>query len=153
MPPPIGGVRLKWEPSTRGYWLEGVLTFALDQTRLSPGDLGDARIGARRSRGTIADFFNGTATDMGLVQNGMLVATGETLPEVQARVLGDEAAAPLFTKTPGFVVLGARAGWTLGPRIDLALLADNLTDRNYRWHGSGVDAPGISLWVKTRVRF
>ncbi len=153
MPPAMGGLRVKWEPSTRALWVEGVATFALEQARLSAGDLGDARIGARRTRATIASFFNGTATDLGLVRDGRLVATGETLPEVQQRLLGDANAAPLYTSTPGFLVLGARAGWRLGSQVDLTLIADNLTDRNYRWHGSGVDGSGFNLQIKTRYRF
>lgn len=153
MPPPLGGLRLKWEPTTRGVWLEGIATFARPQTRLSAGDLSDARIGARRSRSTIASFFNGTATDLGLVRSGVLVATGEALAEVQDRVLGSASAAPLYTRTPGFFVLGARGGWRFGPRVDLTVIAENLTDRNYRLHGSGVDAPGFNLQLKTRYRF
>lgn len=153
MPPPLGGARLKWEPTRQAFWIEGVATFARPQTRLSPGDLSDARIGARRSRSSIAAFFNGTAADLGLVRNGALVATGEALTDVQARILGATAAAPLFTRTPGFVAIGARAGWRFGPRFELTVIGENLTDANYRLHGSGVDAPGVSAQVRTRYRF
>lgn len=153
MPPPLGGTRVKWEPTRHGFWIEGVATFARAQRRLSPGDLSDARIGARRSRSSIAAFFNGTAADLGLVNHGVLVATGETLADVQARVLGTATAAPLFTRTPGFFVIGLRGGWRFGPRLELTVMADNLTDRNYRLHGSGVDAPGINVQARTKYRF
>ena len=153
MPPPLGGVRLKWEPSTRSLWIEGVASFAFAQTRLSPGDLSDARIGARRTRESIAGFFVGTATDLDLVRGDRLVATGETLNEVQARVLGGADAASLFTRTPGFFVTSVRAGWRLNASVGMTLIVDNLTDRNYRWHGSGVDAPGISVQLKTKFSF
>lgn len=153
MPPPMGGLRLKWEPTNRGLWAEGTVAFARRQTRLSGGDLGDARIGARRSADDIADFFTGPATELGLVRDDRLVATGETLAAVQARVLGDATEAPLYTTTPGFVVLGLRAGVHLTSRLDLTVIAENLTDRNYRWHGSGVDAPGVNVQVRTRWRF
>ena len=144
---------MKWEPRQRSFWIEGVTTFVFAQTRLSPGDLSDARIGARRSIDSIADFFSGTATDIGLVQGGRLVATGETLDQVQARVLGQASASALFTRTPGFIALGARTGWRPRPNLEVSLIADNLTDRNYRWHGSGVDAPGVSVQLKTRYSF
>ena len=153
MPPPLGGAHLRVEPPSRRYWLEGTAQFAWRQARLSPGDLADARIGASRSRDSIADFFGGTATDLGLVQNALLVATGETLAEVQGRVLGTTDAAPLQTSSPGFLVLGARAGFSLADQADVTLLAENLTDRNYRWHGSGVDGAGVNLQLRLRYRF
>lgn len=152
MPPVMGGVRLKWEPSVQPYWAEVVVTAAATQRRLSPGDLADARIGGRRRRADIAVFFNGTATDLGLVQDGRLVATGESLVDVQTRLLGDADESHLFTSTPGFVAFGVRGGWRLNARLDVTLLLDNLTDRNYRWHGSGVDAAGISVAAKIRVK-
>ncbi|HXH06484.1 MAG TPA: TonB-dependent receptor [Vicinamibacterales bacterium] len=153
MPPPMGGVRLRWEPPEREVWAEAGVVFALAQTRLSPGDLGDARIGARRSRAAIAAFFNGPAVDLGLVRDGILLPTGETLAEVQARVLGGQASAPLYTRTAGFVVLNLRGGWQLARRTGVTVLVENLLDRNYRWHGSGVDAPGFNVQVRLRHRF
>lgn len=158
MPPPLGGVTLKWEPSRRSWWIEGVGTFARTQTRFASGDLSDARIGARRTRAQITSFFNGSATtlgapDHGLVQNGRLASTNETLDDVLARVLGTANAAPLYTETPGFFVIGLRGGMRLGPHLDVSVLADNLTDENYRWHGSGVDAPGIGVQARVRYRF
>jgi outer membrane receptor protein involved in Fe transport len=153
MPPPFGNVRLKWEPTQRSFWIEGAATVAGAQTRLSPGDLGDPRIGARRTTGSIATFFNGTATDLGLVSGGVLLATGESLAQVQQRVLGGATSAPLFESTPGFLVLGMRTGWHVRRSLTLTLIADNLTDRNYRWHGSGVDGSGGSLQVRARYSF
>lgn len=152
MPPLLGGLRLKWEPSTHPAWVEAVVTAAATQDRLSPGDLADARIGGRRRRNDIAVFFNGTATDLGLVRDGRLAATGETLAQVQTRLVGSASETYLFTETPDFVVVGLRGGWRLSSRLDVTVLLDNLTDRNYRWHGSGVDAPGFSLATKIRVR-
>ena len=153
MPPPFGGVRARWTPVGRPFWIEGTSSFAFTQTRLSPGDLSDARIGGIRSRHSIAEFFNGGATDLGLVQNGTLTATGETLSQVQDRVLGDAEAATLFDRTPGFLTFGVRAGWQLHPDVELTVLTENLTDRNYRWHGSGVDAPGTNAQVRLRYAF
>ena len=106
-----------------------------------------------RSRDSIARFFNGTAIDLGLVVDDVLVATGETLADVQSRVLGGEMAAPLYARTPEFVTLGARAGWQVTERLVVILIADNLTDRNYRWHGSGVDGAGVDVQLRTRYRF
>jgi outer membrane receptor protein involved in Fe transport len=151
MSPPMGGGRLRW--SRNPTWVEGVVTFARAQTRFNSGDLTDARIGATRTRTSVANYFNGTATDLGLVKGGILLATGETVAQVQTRVLGGATSAPLFTEAPGFVALGARAGWTVSQHLDLTVIGENLTDRNYRLYGSGVDAPGANLQIRTRVRF
>jgi hemoglobin/transferrin/lactoferrin receptor protein len=153
MPPAMGGFTLKWEPEQRSWWIEGVGSFARTQTRLASGDLSDARIGARRTRAQITSFFNGTATVLGLVQNGVLLETGETLPQVLTRLVGTAANSQLFTETPGFFVLGLRGGTRIGTNMDVSVLADNLTDKNYRWHGSGVDAPGFNVQARVRYRF
>ena len=145
--------RVRWSPSASWVWLEGGATFALAQYRLSPGDLADARIGALRTRDTIADFFGGTAVDLGLVVNGVLLASGESLEQVQHRVLEDAGSAPLFVHTPGFLVVSANAGFRLAQGLHLTLFGDNLTDRNYRWHGSGVDAAGASIQLRTSYAF
>jgi outer membrane receptor protein involved in Fe transport len=151
MPPPMGGARLRW--TGERSWAEGVVTFAADQTRLNGGDLSDARIGAVRTRGAIATFFNGTATDMGLVSQGVLLATGETLAQVQNRVLGTAASGALYTSHPGFVVFGLRAGVRITRAFDVTVIGENLADTNYRLYGSGVDAHGFNVQVRTRYRF
>ena len=150
MSPPFGSGRVRWN-GVRG-WVERVVSFARPQTRLNSGDLTDARIGAARTRSSIASYFNGTATDLGLVQGGVLLATGETLAQVQNRIMGTASTTYLFTQTDGFVTLGARAGVRLWSRVDVTLIGDNLTDRSYRIHGSGLDAAGRSLTVRMRVR-
>lgn len=151
MNPPMGSAKVRW--MRERLWAEGVLTFAKEQTRLNSGDLTDARIGATRTRAQIATFFNGTATDRGLVQNGILLETGETLLQVQNRVLGSANSAPLFTSQPGFAVFGVRGGVQLAQGFDLTLIAENIGDVNYRLYGSGLDAPGFNLQFRTRYRF
>jgi hypothetical protein len=127
--------------------------FALRQTRLSSSDLTDARIGATRSRTQIANYFNGTAVDLGYVSNGVLLATNETVAQVQSRVLGTASSAPMFTDMAGFVTFGARGGITLHDRVELIVIGENLADRNYRFMGSGTDAPGANLQVRLRYMF
>jgi hemoglobin/transferrin/lactoferrin receptor protein len=151
IPPPLGGVRLRW--NRQSTWVEGVASFAATQKRLSADDLEDPRSGAVRSRSTIAGFFNGAAVDLGLVRGGILLATGESLAEVQQRVLGTAASAPLFVTQPGFLVVGLRAGARVTSRIDVTLLGDNLGDVNYRLYGSGIDGAGLGLQARLRYRF
>lgn len=152
MNPPMGGTAVAWTGAGK-LRVEGVMTFARTQTRLASGDLGDARIGARRTAETIAGYFNGTAVDLGLVRNGVLQATGETLAQVQARVLNGADSSLLFDDAPGWVAFGARAIYPLSPRVQVVLIGENLADRNYRLIGSGVDSPGRNVQARLRVTF
>ena len=151
MAPAMGGVMAGWQRG-RTLRLESSITFGSTQTKLSPGDLSDARIGGRRTAATIATFFNGTAADMGLVQNGILRATGETLAQLQARLLNGASESMLYTKEPGWVAFGARAIVPIRRAVDLIVIGENLTDRNYRVIGSGLDAPGANVQVRIRIR-
>lgn len=72
---------------------------------------------------------------------------------MQNRVLGTAASGLLFSEAPGFVVFGARAGFRLLQHLDLTVIGENLTDRNYRMYGSGVDSPGVNIEIRTRYRF
>jgi hemoglobin/transferrin/lactoferrin receptor protein len=152
MPPGMGGASVTWQPSG-AWWVEANMIAATRQDRLSDADIGDARIGASRTPAAIATFFNGTAVDRGLVSNGLLLATGETLAQVQSRVMGSSSLLALYSETPGFVVFGVRGGVRFGSRVDLTLIGENLGDRNYRLHGSGVDEPGINVVARLRARF
>jgi outer membrane receptor protein involved in Fe transport len=149
----MGGASLTWQPVGGRWWIEGTFIAATKQDRLSDGDLGDARIGASRTPAAIASFFNGTAVDRGLVRDGRLLATGETLAQVQSRIMGTSTLLPMFTETAGYTVYGARGGVRLGKYLDLTLIGENLGDRNYRLHGSGVDEPGINFVARLRARF
>ncbi len=44
--------------------------------------------------------------------------------------------------TPGWAVVGADAAWTSGDDWRVTLAIDNIFDKRYRVHGSGLDAPG-----------
>jgi outer membrane receptor protein involved in Fe transport len=39
--------------------------------------------------------------------------------------------------------------WQASPRFDIGLRLENLADKNYREHGSGIDGPGrnLGLWI------
>jgi outer membrane receptor protein involved in Fe transport len=49
--------------------------------------------------------------------------------------------------TPGYLVLSARGGLKLGKHVALDVGLENLTDEDYRVHGSGLNRPGRSLVV------
>jgi hemoglobin/transferrin/lactoferrin receptor protein len=89
----------------------------------------------------------------GLVVNGILVPTGETLVQVQNRVLGTATSAPMFSEIPGWGVFGMRAGVPMGERSDLFVDFSNAGDKNYRGIGWGMDGAGRAVTLKWRMRF
>ena len=53
--------------------------------------------------------------------------------------------------TGGWVTLNLRAGWQANNNWGFLLNLENVLDKNYREHGSGVDASGINLIVSVRL--
>jgi hemoglobin/transferrin/lactoferrin receptor protein len=49
--------------------------------------------------------------------------------------------------TPGYLTLNVRGGLRIHRTLDLTLGVENLTDRTYRRHGSGIDAAGLNVIV------
>jgi len=154
LPPVHGLFSVRWQPSAKPYWVETFSYWSDKQDRLSSIELADQRIGASRSRSSIAAFFNNGAVARGLVAGGILLSTGETVAQVQDRILGvGVTSAPLFTKTPGYATLNFRGGYRVGESQEFIWVFENVLDKNYRLHGSGVDSPGRNLQVTYTIRF
>lgn len=163
-PAPDGYLRLRYSDPRARWWIEPYIHAAARQERLSSLDLSDRRTGAFRTRGQIAAFFNNGARARGYIGPGpdglpgtpddVLLATGETLAQVQDRVLGPGVeGAPLYTAVPGYVTFNLRGGVRLGERQTLMLDFSNIGDRNYRGISWGVDAPGRSLTAYYKLSF
>ncbi|HEX5731872.1 MAG TPA: TonB-dependent receptor [Blastocatellia bacterium] len=164
VPAPDGWFRVRYAPAGRNFWIEPYVHAAYRQSRLSSIDLADRRTGARRTAGSIASFFANGATARGLVDRGadgvfgtdddFLIATGETLEEIQTRVLGpDLEPSSLFTRVPGYATFNVRGGFKLNERNDLLIEFENITDRNYRGVDWGIDGPGAGVYVRFNTRF
>jgi hemoglobin/transferrin/lactoferrin receptor protein len=154
IPPLTGFVGVKWEPAGRPAWVELYSNFAAPQRRFSDNDISQARIGGLRTKEEIAGFFNGGAVPRGLVRNGILLPTGETLAQVQLRLLGPGLLPnQLFTKNPGFALLNLRGGFRIGERSSITLILENIFDKNYRTMGSGIDGPGTNAAVRYSFNF
>ncbi|MDX1981476.1 MAG: TonB-dependent receptor [Bryobacteraceae bacterium] len=152
LPPQQGMLSLRYD---RKWWLETRVLAAGAQQRLSGGDLDDERIGASRRRQDIADFFAGSRIAP-YISGGRFTPTGETLTEIQNRVLpgvDNSTRVPLYTSTAGWMMMEVRGGVPLGERLQLTVGVSNLLDRNYRTHGSGVDAPGAGVYANLQYRF
>lgn len=177
LPPQQGFLAIRHQPSwSRGKisWLELAGDFVGAQERLSGGDLTDERIGAGRRRRDITDFFRG-ARNGPYVRAGadgrlgtdddVFAPTGETLAQVRDRVLpiggtvngvrivDDNSRAPLYLKNPGYAAVHFRSAFRLTERIQANFAVMNLLDKNYRVHGSGVDAPGRNFYLSLRYSF
>jgi hemoglobin/transferrin/lactoferrin receptor protein len=153
IPPLTANLRLRWAPPGKRFWVEGYSTLAGRQDRLSSLALSDRRTGATRSRSNIASFFNNGARARGLVANGVLLPTGETLAQVQSRVLGDAASLPMFTAIPGYAVFGIRAGYQVTERSELYLDFSNLLDKSHRGVSWGIDGAGRAITLRYCFRF
>jgi hemoglobin/transferrin/lactoferrin receptor protein len=158
-----GWLRVRYAPARSRYWFEPYVHAAARQDRLSSLDLEDRRTGATRSHTSIAGFFNNGARARGLVGNGLdgrpataddvLTLTGETVAQIQARILGAAASAPLYTAVPGYVTFNLRGGYRVAPGHELLLDVENIGDRNYRGISWGVDAPGFGVSLRYVGRF
>ncbi len=154
LPPLHGFFSARWQRSSKPYWLEAFTLWSDKQDRLSSLDLPDQRIGATRSRSSMAAFFNNGAVARGLVAAGVLLPTGETLAQVQNRVLGvGVQSAPMFTQTSGFATLNFRGGYRINEKSEFIWVFENVLDKNYRLHGSGIDSPGRNLQLSYIFRF
>ncbi|MFN0118986.1 MAG: TonB-dependent receptor domain-containing protein, partial [Blastocatellia bacterium] len=174
LPPQKGMLALRWQTGWKAAWMELSADFAGAQKRLSGGDLTDERIGAARRRRDIADFFRGALIRPFLAagadgvlgtNDDVFVPGGETLARIQDRVLpvgatingvlivNDDTRAPLYLATPGYAAWHVRGGWRITENLSLNFGVMNLLDKNYRGHGSGVDAPGVNLFAGVRISF
>ena len=162
-PAPQLWISLRYGRPGQRWWVEPYAHFGWTQAHLSSLDLGDRRTGAGRSRASIQSFFRNGARARGWTAPGadgafntaddILIATGETLAQIQDRVLGPGVnSAPLFPEIPGYATLGLRGSVRAG-RHELLIDLENLTDENYRGTSWGVDAPGRGLSVRYVARF
>ena len=163
-PPATGFLRLRYQPRGRHYWVEGYSTLTGRQRRLSSLDLSDRRTGATRTRNQIRDFFSRGACQRGLVAPGpdgicgtsdetILIPTGETLEQVQNRVLGSANSAPLFTALPGYGLFNLRGGYRFGDNSEILIDFENIGDKTHRNVSWGIDGPGRSVTLRYQYRF
>jgi hemoglobin/transferrin/lactoferrin receptor protein len=171
-PPPTGFISLRHNWSR--FWLEGYTTLASRQDRLSSGDLADRRTGAPRSRAQIQNYFRRGACVNGVTTpgntgcgsaGGILIPTGETLLQVQNRLLpigavingvtvvDNNTVVPLYTYLPGYGLANVRGGFTINEYSSVFVSFENIFDQRYRNPSWGIDGTGRSLNAQLRIRF
>lgn len=55
--------------------------------------------------------------------------------------------------TPAWFTLNLRGGYEYNDQVRVDVAATNLTNKLYRYHGSGVDAPGIGISVSVQAKY
>ncbi|MDQ3712498.1 MAG: TonB-dependent receptor [Acidobacteriota bacterium] len=175
IPPQLAFLRLRYQPADKRFWVEGYANGAGRQSRLSTLDLADRRTGASRSRVTIQNFFQRGACVRGIttpgangqcgIAGGILIATGETLAQVQnrllpigaiinrVRIVNNDTAVPLFTSISGYVLFNLRGGYRFGENQEVQIDFENIADKSYRAPGWGIDGPGRSVTLRYQYRF
>lgn len=163
IPPQLGFVRLRYQPARSNYWIEAYMNLAGRQDRLSSLDLSDRRTGAVRTRTAIQNFFRRGACVRGITTpgtngqcnsaGGTLIATGETLAQVQNRLLGAADSAPLFAAIPGYGLLNVRGGIRFDEHSQLGVDFENIADKSHRAPGWGIDGPGRSVTIRYKYQF
>ncbi|MBK8466447.1 MAG: TonB-dependent receptor [Chloracidobacterium sp.] len=174
IPPQFGFVRLRYQPTGKRYWVEGYANTAGRQTRLSSLDLADRRTGGARTRAQILNYFRRGACIRGITTpgttgcgsaGGILVSTGETLAQVQNRVLpigtvingvlvvDNNTAVPLFGAIPGYALFNVRGGYRFGESHEITADFENIGDKGHRSPGWGIDGSGRSITLRYQYRF
>ncbi|MFN2416679.1 MAG: TonB-dependent receptor domain-containing protein [Pyrinomonadaceae bacterium] len=176
VPPATGFVSLRYQQG-RGsrFFVEAYSSLAARQDRLSSLVLSDRRTGAARSRAQIQNFFRRGACARGVTTpgttgqcgsaGGVLVSTGETLAQVQDRLLpigatingvtvvDNDTDVPLFTHLPGYGLVGLRGAVRFGERSELFFDFENIADKRYRGISWGVDGAGRGVTLRYRYKF
>ncbi len=119
-PAPSVWLMVRYAPASGRWWVQPYVQISADQSRLSSLDLTDRRTGAERTRASIRNFFLNGATAHGWVSPGpdatpgsaddVLGVSGETLAQIQDRVLGSANSSSLFPVVEGFTAVGIRSG-------------------------------------------
>jgi len=162
-PAPGGTLWARYSPKGARWWLQPYMVFAARQSHLSSLDATDRRTGAERTRGSIQNFFRRGARARGWVNAGadgivnnaddILIPTGETLLQVQDRVLGVGVnSSNLWSAVPAYQLYGVRFGVRIGQHAVL-VDAENLTNESYRGISWGMDGSARGVTVRYQLKF
>ena len=173
VPPATAFLSLRYQPRSR-FYIEGYSTLAGRQNRLSSLDLADRRTGGARSRTNIQNFFRRGACVRGLTTpgptgcgsaGGILIPTGETLAQVQnrllpigatingVRVVNNDTMVPLFPYVPGYGLVGVRGAFKFGEGSEIFVDFENIFDKSYRGISWGIDGAGRGVTLRYRYEF
>jgi hemoglobin/transferrin/lactoferrin receptor protein len=173
IPNPTAFFSLRYQPRSN-FYIEAYSTLTGRQNRLSSLDLSDRRTGGARSRANIQNFFRRGACVRGLTTPGVtgcgsaggtLISTGETLAQVQNRLLpigavingvrvaNNDTLVPTHIAVAGYGLFGIRGSYRFGERTEIYFDFENIFDKSYRGISWGIDGAGRGVTVQYRYRF
>ena len=173
IPPATAFVSLRYQPRSR-FFVEGYSILTGRQNRLSSLDLADRRTGGGRSRANIQNFFRRGACVRGLTTpggggcgtpGGILIPTGETLAQVQnrllpigatingVRVVDANTVVPTHPYLAGYGLVGVRGGMKFTESSEIFVDFENIFDKSYRGISWGIDGPGRGVTLRYRYSF
>lgn len=174
LPPTQLSAAIRYAPRHGRWWTEIAALGNREQSLFNAGDYDDERIGASRRRRDIASFFRSGVmlpwVDVGAdgragTADDFFRPTGESLFQIQNRVLPlgtiqqgvlvaeDNSRIPLYRETPGWARFDLRGGYRMNDQWTVHFGCQNLLDRNYRVHGSGIDSAGRGIYLGVRAAF
>lgn len=150
------------------YGVEGAILFRLTEEIRFFGDLGYAKgevdqfldaAGTVKSEQPLAKVGPGTIhlgvryepKDTGVWVEGLFTATRHQHHLSVSDGADTQRIPP--GGTPGYAVFTLRGGWKVNEQVTVTAAVENLADRDYRQHGSGVNEPGTNAVLGLDVRF
>ncbi|HEV2802359.1 MAG TPA: TonB-dependent receptor [Pyrinomonadaceae bacterium] len=176
VPPATGFVSLRYQPrGASRFYVEPYAILAARQNRLSSLDLADRRTGGAISRASIQNFFRRGACVRGVTTpgangqcgsaGGILIPTGETLAQVQNRllpigatingvtVINNDTTVPRYPYVPGYGLVGVRGAFRFDEHSEVLFDFENIADKQYRGISWGVDGAGRGVTLRYRYKF
>jgi outer membrane receptor protein involved in Fe transport len=135
---------IRFDPSNR-LTIRAVLNYARGDQRVSDVEEPADRVPPLNGRFSVRYAFN----ERWSFESWLTAADRQD--RLSNRDVGDVRIDP--NGTPGWASVGANATWSPGGGWLLTAALDNVLDRKYRSHGSGIDAPGRNLYVSVRRRW
>lgn len=140
-PPPMGYLRIRYNPPGKRLWIEPYWTGNGRLNRLSELARNDRRIGASRTRAQITNFYNNHPE--------LAALTGLPLSGVLLQV----PPGPLYSALPGYGLLGLRGGYSFTERLSIFADLSNLADKSHRGMSWGVDGAGRGVSLQLRWNY
>jgi len=147
------------------HGIEAAALFRLTEEIRLFGDLGYAKgeveqpVGTRKERRPLSKMGPGTIhlgarfepKDAGIWVEGLFTAARHQ----HHLSVGDEADTQRIPPggTPGYAVFTLRGGFRIDEHATVAAAVENVANRDYRQHGSGVNEPGTNVLLALDVRF